>query len=128
MITINKNNSNTVILTLQEKCLLANPYFLFQFKNVQTNTSQYFLPADISTQKERYNEFIIVETATPTTAQISLTIGDYEYTIYEQVGNSNTNPTGLNVVEVGYATCFDLTKITFKEYQGGAITNKVYNG
>ena len=58
MITINKNNSNTVILTLQEKCLLANPYFLFQFKSVQTNISQYFLPADISTQKERYNEFM----------------------------------------------------------------------
>ena len=46
------------------------------------------MPADISTQKERYNEFIIVETATPTTAQISLTVGDYEYTILQNMARS----------------------------------------
>ncbi len=128
MITINKNNSNIVILTLTEKCLLTSPYFLFEFKNVSTNTKQYIIPIDISTETDRFNEFVIVETTSPTIPQIKLTVGDYEYTIYEQASSSNTNPAGLNVVELGYATCFDLTKITFKEYQGGAITNKVYNG
>ena len=128
MITINKNTSNTVVLTLTEKCLLVNPYFLFEFKNVSTNTKQYIIPIDNSTQKDRFNQFTIVETASPTIPQIKLTVGDYEYTIYEQASSSNTNPAGLNVVELGYATCYDLTTVTFAEYQGGTTTNKVYNG
>ena len=128
MITINKNNSNIVILTLTEKCLLTNPYFLFEFKNVSTNTKQYIIPIDISTETNRFNEFVIVETTSPTIPQIKLTVGDYEYTIYEQASSSNTNPAGLNVVELGYATCYDLTTVTFAEYEGGSTTNKVYNG
>ena len=128
MITINKNNSNIVILTLTEKCLLTNHYFLFEFKNVSTNTKQFIIPIDISTETDRFNEFVIVETTSPTIPQIKLTVGDYEYTIYEQASSSNTNPAGLNVVEVGYATCYDLTTVTFAEYEGGTTTNKVYNG
>lgn len=128
MITINKNNSNIVVLTLTEKSLLTNPYYLFEFKNVSTNTSQYIIPTDTSTQKQRFNQFTIVETASPTAPQIKLTVGDYEYTIYEQASSSNTNPAGLNVVELGYATCYDLSTVTFQEYGGGQTTNKVYNG
>ncbi len=128
MITINKNNSNIVILTLTEKCLLTSPYFLFEIKNVSTNTKQFIIPIDISTETDRFNEFVIVETTSPTIPQIKLTVGDYEYTIYEQASSSNTNPAGLNVVEVGYATCYDLTTVTFAEYEGGSTTNKVYNG
>jgi len=108
--------------------LLTNPYFLFEFKNVSTNTKQFIIPIDISTETDRFNEFVIVETTSPTIPQIKLTVGDYEYTIYEQASSSNTNPAGLNVVEVGYATCFDLTTVTFAEYEGGTTTNKVYNG
>lgn len=128
MLAINKNTSNTVVLTLTEKCILTNPYFLFELKNVQTNTNQYIIPIDISTQTQRFNEFVITETSSPIAPQIKLSVGDYEYTIYEQTSPTNTNPVGLNIVELGYATCYDLTTVTYAEYEGGTVTNKVYNG
>ncbi len=93
---IEKNKTNTVILTLSEKTTLTNAYYLFEFISDETNNKVYFIPTDISPNKVRYNEFTIIE---PT--NMSLTVGTYKYTIYEQASSSNTNPSGLNVVEIG---------------------------
>ena len=66
MILINKNTSQSVHLTLNEKSqyvqLGVQPYFLFVFTN-QNNTDNVikFTTEDSSTLPDRYNKFRIVE-------------------------------------------------------------------
>jgi len=91
MILINKNSANTCILTLSERTTLTNAKYLFEFINDSTKENKTFLCADISTNKERCNEFIITENATENllTGTVSLTIGDWKYNIYEQTSTTN---------------------------------------
>lgn len=130
-LSINKNNSNVIVVTLFEKTTITNPTYLWEFKNVESGNKYYCICAELSTELLRYNEFIIIETGTvapvPLSGQLKLPIGDYEYTVYQQASTTNLNPTGLTIVEVGDATCFDSTTNTNKEYTGGEKTNKVYN-
>ena len=91
MILINKNSANTCTLTLSERTTLTNAKYLFEFINDSTKENKTFLCADISTNKERCNEFIITENATENllTGTVSLTIGDWKYNIYEQTSTTN---------------------------------------
>jgi hypothetical protein len=61
--------------------------------------------------KDRYNEFSIV---TNTNFGSSLN-GQYVYQIYEQASTSNTNPTGLNLLETGIMELVG-TPFEFTEY------------
>jgi len=91
MILINKNSANTCILTLSERTTLTNAKYLFEFINDSTKETKTFLCADISTNKERCNEFVITENATENllTGTVSLTVGDWKYNIYEQTSTTN---------------------------------------
>jgi hypothetical protein len=122
MILINKGTSNTVILTLSEKTTITNPYYLFVFTSDEKNTVKKLIPTDISINKIRYNEFVIVEPS-----HVSLTAGTWKYEIYEQASSTNTNITGLNLVEngrvdvVGSSTDvpqFDYNKPNIKVFNG----------
>lgn len=87
-------------LTLTEKELLTNPNYLFVFRSRSTNTEVKFVllnASDISLFKERYNKFSLT---TNTYFNTSL-IGQYTYEVYEQASTSNTNPSGLNMLESG---------------------------
>ena len=100
MIQLTKSVTQFMYLTLTEKELLTNPNYLFVFRSRSTNTEVKFVllnNTDISIFKERYNKFSLV---TNTYFNTSL-IGQYTYEIYEQVSSSNTNPTGLNMLESG---------------------------
>ena len=91
MILINKNSSNTCILTLSERTTLSNAKYLFEFINDSTKQVKTFISADISTNKERCNEFVIIENTTENllTGTVSLTVGDWKYNIYEQTSSTN---------------------------------------
>lgn len=121
MILINENTSNTVILTLSEKTTLTNVNYLFEVYNDMTNIYKYFIAQDISTNKLRYNEFIITETITefPLLGQINLiTEGFYKYNVYEQASPSNLNPLlALNLIDKG--------KLKFVK---ASTSNVVYTG
>jgi hypothetical protein len=100
MIRFTKGQTQNIILTLTEKQLLTNPNYLFVFTNRSANTEVKFVKlnaTDVSLYKDRYNEFSIV---TNTNFGSSLN-GQYVYQIYEQASTSNTNPTGLNLLETG---------------------------
>lgn len=87
-------------LTLTEKELLTNPNYLFIFTNRSSNVEVKFVllnATDVSLFKDRYNKFSLV---TNTYFSSSL-IGQYTYEIYEQVSTTNTNPSGLNMLESG---------------------------
>ena len=100
MIQLTKSVTQFMYLTLTEKELLTNPNYLFVFRSRSTNTEVKFIllnNIDISLYKDRYNKFSLV---TNTYFNTSL-IGQYTYEIYEQASSSNTNPTGLNMLESG---------------------------
>jgi len=114
MIHLTKGHTNSIILTLTEKQLLTNPNYLFVFTNRSSNLQVKFIKlnaADISLYKDRYNEFSIV---TNTYFGSSLN-GQYVYNIYEQVSTSNTDPTGLNLLETGILE-LDGTGISYTQY------------
>ena len=115
MIQLTKGQTQNIILTLTEKQTLTNPNYLFVFENRSTNTDVKFVKlnnTDISAYKERYNEFSIVVNSHFNT---SLN-GQYTYSVYEQASPSNTNPTGLNLLETGIMELSG-TGISFTEYE-----------
>jgi len=100
MIQLTKGATQYIYLTLTEKELLTNPNYLFIFTNRSSNVEVKFVllnNADISLFKDRYNKFSLV---TNTYFGSSL-IGQYDYQVYEQVSTTNTNPSGLNMLESG---------------------------
>ncbi len=115
MIRLTKGQTQNIILTLTEKQTLTSPNYLFIFENRSTNTDIKFVRlnnTDISEYKERYNEFTIVVNSFFNTALN----GQYTYTIYEQTSTTNTNPTGLNLLESGIME-LEGTTISFTEYE-----------
>lgn len=127
---ITKNSTNTIVCTLAEKTTLNPVYYLFEFRNTDTNNKTYCIASEQSTELERYNKFTITEQTNPdkSIGQVNLSIGEYEYKVYEQSVTTNFNPSGLNVVEIGMAYCNDSTTNTNEEYASGSTTNLVYNG
>lgn len=99
MIQLIKGQSKDVIVTLTELTTLANAFYLFVFThettkaviNVIKNSS-----SDLSQFKYRYNKFTF---ASGLFANAS--IGKYTYSVFEQLSSSNTNITGLNLIESG---------------------------
>ena len=115
MIRLTKGQTQNIILTLTEKQLLTSPNYLFVFENRSTNTDIKFVKlnnTDISPYKDRYNEFSIVVNSYFNTALN----GQYTYTIYEQTSTTNTDPTGLNLLESGIMELSGTT-ISFTEYE-----------
>lgn len=131
MILINENTSNTVILTLSEKTTLLNVNYLFEVYNDMTNIYKYFIAQDISTNKLRYNEFIITETVTefPLLGQINLIAeGFYKYNVYEQASASNLNPLlALNLIDKGKLKFVKATTSNVV-YTGNQINYVEYGG
>lgn len=107
MLQINKAESKNWYLTLTEKTTISNPYYLFSLKHRLTAVEYNFLLTDISSYKERYNEFAITEGAT-----VTLDAGEYFYRIYAQTSSNNTNPELANeLVEEGLVKVdFDVTR------------------
>jgi hypothetical protein len=115
VIRLTKGQTQNIILTLTEKQTLTSPNYLFIFENRSTNTDIKFVKlnnTDISAYKERYNEFSIVVNSYFNTALN----GQYTYSVYEQTSTSNTNPTGLNLLESGIME-LEGTTISFTEYE-----------
>ena len=98
-----KNSVNTVSLTLVEKTTLPNPYYLFEFQNIYTRKKYFQIFTDVSVSGEartRANEFNIevVDSGSGANKIILGDIGQYNYTIYEQVSDSNLNPSNTTSI------------------------------
>jgi hypothetical protein len=101
MLVIEKAESKNWYLTLSEKVTIANPYFLFNFTHLLTDQVVNVILSDISTHKERYNQFAVVEGTT-----FTLLDGEYQYKVYAQTSAVNTNPDLANeLVEQGILKC-----------------------
>lgn len=113
MIRIAKGQANAVTVTTTEKGSAS--HYLFQFKNRAEMSSVYCVEQDTSAFPNRYNQFEITETDTPTATdgEVSLDAGEHEYFIYANSSSSNLDPTGLTLLERG------LCKVV------GTVTNPV---
>lgn len=115
MIQLTKGQTQYVYLTLTEKQTISSPNYLFTFKNRSTNTEVKFVllyAADVSLFKERYNKFSIkVDKYFSSKPR-----GQWTYSIYEQTSTSNTDETGLTLLESGIMWLNDAEEI-YTEYQ-----------
>jgi hypothetical protein len=87
MLLITKGETKNWYLTLTEKVTIANPTFLFSFKNRVTELETNVLLTDISAYIDRYNKFAVTEGTT-----FDLDCGEYNYFVYAQTSATNTNP------------------------------------
>lgn len=128
MIYIEKSTTNNVILTLSESSKLTTPNFLFVFLNEYNLEAQSitFSTPDISSYTNRYNQFVIVESATGSTTggynvPLNLVSGQYKYTVYEGLTASLdiSQTTGIIIEEGRMVVSGDDDDIE-------TITNSVY--
>jgi len=109
MIYIQQAGINNIILTLSEKSLLTDPFYLFVFQNEYEIDSPLIKWAtdDISYYKNRYNQFQLIEAATGSKeggydTPLSLCSGQYSYTIYESSTLTlSVNDTTKRIIEEG---------------------------
>lgn len=128
MIYIEKGKTNNIVLTLSETSKLTTPNFLFIFLNEYNLEAQSitFSTPDISSYTNRYNQFIIVESATGSSTggynvPLKLVSGQYKYTVYEGLTASLdiNNTTGVIIEEGRMVVSGDDDNIE-------TITNSVY--
>jgi len=124
MILITKATTNTLTLTLTEKCYLPNPYFLFNFKNEVNGVEINIILADTSQFTDRYNRFSFIEPTNGTMLE-----GYWSYTVYEQASAVNTDPElAYGVVEIGKIKVVDATTPADSTiYDSQPNTSTVYN-
>jgi hypothetical protein len=115
MLKFVKGSTSTLICTLTEKQTITDANYLFVFTSRATNDQVKFVKVnafDVSTNKERWNEFAIV-------------VNDYfanyheswwKYEIYEQTSSTNLNPAGLGLLETGLMFLDDNTNMSFTQY------------
>lgn len=117
--------SEQVVVTLNEKKTLTDPYYLFVFTNSTTKDVVAFVAgADTSEHPTRYNQFNF----TTSTTFLDKPSGQWLYEVYEQESAVNTDPdkaTGL--VESGKMNLRDSEEFTYTEYNQ-AVTYKAYDG
>lgn len=131
MILINKNTTNTVILTLSEKTTLTNAVYLFEVINDMSNEVKCFIADDISTNKLRYNEFEFIENVTEDLLNGTFSLelsGFYKYNVYEQTSTTNLDPLlALNLIDKGKLNVVSQLS-SYPVYTGNQNTTIVYGG
>lgn len=105
---IRKNQTNNVIATVSMNKTLSNPYYLFSFQHIASKDRVSFIPQTV-TSNTRYDKFRFVESPNVDLSSIPPSVyfeylGQYYYSIYEQVSSTNTNPAlAYNKLESGRA-------------------------
>lgn len=105
MISITKNSTNNIILTLSEKTTIIGATYLFEVISDVTSDVKCFIAPDISINPLRFNEFNFIENVVEDLliGKFSLTLtGFYKYNVYEQYSSTNLDPTlALNLIDKG---------------------------
>lgn len=108
MITLNRSNSNDVVLTLTEKVTTPTASYLFVLTHEMSGVTKIFVGNDISTAPGRYNEFTIVDSTIedPYTSTMNFPDGFFTYEIYNMPSMSPPSldlTIAIETVETGKA-------------------------
>ncbi|MEX0596487.1 MAG: hypothetical protein WD512_08285, partial [Candidatus Paceibacterota bacterium] len=97
MIYLEKDSTNSFVLTLTEVTTISNAYYLFEFTEEFNTTSTPILwpGVDSSPYPSRFNLFTINDPA-----DIDFIKGQYTYKVYESSSSTN-DPAGLTMIEEG---------------------------
>lgn len=108
MLIIRKNQTNNLIATVSMNKTLPNPYYLFSFQHITTKERVSFIPQVINSNV-RYDKFRFIEVPVTNLGAVPPEVnfpylGQWYYSIYEQISSSNTNPAlAYNKLESGRA-------------------------
>ncbi len=100
MITLNQNESNIVVLTLNEKKIGDNPYFIQLYSNQNKDNTLISLTGDTSSNVVRYNRYDINLTS------LNLIVGEYDYFCHQYSGSTISLSASTNIVESGKCRVF----------------------
>jgi hypothetical protein len=97
VIVISQNSANTVIVTVTELTTISNPVYLFVFYREELQGQhESCIAQDSSPYPDRYNEFTITDTSSPTplNGEVNLiyTGASWYYEIYAQTSTTNLDP------------------------------------
>jgi len=102
---LNKNTTNELVFTLNEKSTLTDPFWLFEF-TPSVGDVVYFNATDVSPYPRRYNLFEVVEDAVPDPSNgiIELLYGFGTYRVYESTTQTldPIDTTGIVIEEGKY--------------------------
>lgn len=118
--------SEEMVVTLNEKRTLDAGDYLFVFTNVTTRdvvTKIFNFTEDQSDYPDRFNLFLI----NTSVVFLGKDTGDWRYEVYEQASSSNTDVTGLTLVERGILKLKPASEFAFEEYTG-TTSFKQYGG
>lgn len=96
MILLKKGEEAEIVLSLTEKTLLGNPFFLFQFTNDITGEEVKMILTDTSSYQYRYNQFFL----DVDTYFLNSENGFWTYHVYEKA-ESNTIIPETGLLEIG---------------------------
>ena len=125
MLKLIKGTTSNLILTLTEKQTIVDANYLFVFTSRSTNDIVKYVfsnGADISTNRDRWNEFELVVN----NLFANYSEGWYAYDVYEQESTTNTNTTGLNKIESGLMFLDDNTSVSYTQYSQN-VNFKMYD-
>lgn len=120
------DTSESVVVTLNEKRTLTSGFYLFVFEHITTRqivTKIFGFGEDESSYSDRYNKF----TFNVSSLFDNKSIGEWVYNVYEQSSGTNTDPTGLTLVESGLMQLNPAAEFAFETYNV-ATSYKAYNG
>lgn len=107
MIKIQKNQSNSVPFTLNEKTTLTGSsltYLLELYSNQNNTTKVLRLSGDTSSNPTRWNEYTIIETGGTESlgsAIVSLEAGTYDYYVWQTTASTLSLSAATSIVESG---------------------------
>lgn len=126
MLTYIKGTQSDTVVTLNESKTLTSPYFLFVFTHISLKTIITKIvnsTDDVSDYPDRCNIFQFNTITLFASAQP----GQWSYEVYEQASSTNTDPTGLTLLECGKVTIKESSSITRQGYEP-TTTSKGYAG
>ena len=115
-----------IIVTLNEKKTISSPYYLFVFTHITTKdvVKKIINSADDeSSYPERFNQFTIDTSA----VFLNSKVGEWNYNVYEQESDSNTDTDGLNEVEQGIMKLQPADNFEYEQYEP-TTSYKTYGG
>jgi hypothetical protein len=125
MLIIRKGIVNNPIATVSMNKTLSNPYYLFSFQHIASKERVSFVP-QVITSNCRYDKFRFIEAQTDDLTLVPPRVnfpylGQYYYSIYEQVTSGNTDPAlAYNKLESGRAVVIvgndDINECLFEPY------------
>lgn len=123
MLHATKGIASTIYFTATEMCELSNPYFLFVFTNKSTGSIVKYVATNTTLYNYRYDKVVLNANLFS-----NFDSGLWVYKIYEQLSDTNTNESGLNMVEQGYIRVSEEPVNIFESYQKQDNSFKTYGG